>query len=307
MKNKNVYSACKSILSQKPLCVMFVLAAALTLNASFAFGQKIGHTTWIKGPTYGASANYDESADSGWIPFQLRPGWIVVDYEDHRNSKFGRAEVHVAYTQAGGNFSSTTSTAAAFDTVIKAAAQKGMMQYAGQLRSQKQRAIQVINQMSSSHRTVSVRATATGAGNFFDQKGSSISGYLKLKVMYIGTPQTIRQQMQSALNQINQQGGNNTGSNNQWSGLTGNYVSNWGRVWIQQNGSQVSGKVMHQNGAQGTFTGQISGRTLTLKWRTGSDFGTAELKINPNGYQLAGDWRSAKTGQLAAWTMTKQR
>lgn len=178
------------------MCVVVLLS--VSVNA-----EQIGETKWIDGPTYGASANWNESKTSPVAFAQIDDGWTVIGYQDVRYSSFGRTSINVSYLQAGGTFVASGQVASSFDSAINAAMQKGLQGYAAQLTNQKNTWTSYVTQMASSHKTISVTATATGSGNPFDQKGASISGKLRIRVQYLGTPNYLSNYLNGIVNKIN--------------------------------------------------------------------------------------------------------
>jgi hypothetical protein len=86
--------------------------------------------------------------------------------------------------------------------------------------------------------------------------------------------------------------------------LSNVYRSNYGTVYLSQQGTQVSGRIDYGNGRIGTFTGSISGNQLVLNWRNGADFGQAWLSIDSQS-NLAGTFRSSYNGQGGNWHMSR--
>ncbi|MEQ8787450.1 MAG: hypothetical protein RIC55_14195 [Pirellulaceae bacterium] len=82
----------------------------------------------------------------------------------------------------------------------------------------------------------------------------------------------------------------------------GNYQSNYGNVYISQQGNRISGNIRYRNGHTGTFNGTINGNRLTLNWQNGPDYGVASLNIDTRG-NIAGPFHSNYNSGRGYWQL----
>ncbi len=170
----------------KTLLVYFAITPFI-FHVDSCSAQEIGDSKWVKGPTYSAQANWNETDSNGGTPWQIPDGWVVIDYRDNRQSKYGRAGVNISYVQAGGRFVSSQEIGDSYNSLIHAAYEKDFRRYAGKLREERDAFMRTSQLFESSHNTIVVTAKARGSQNTFDRRGASIKGFLQLKLVYLGT------------------------------------------------------------------------------------------------------------------------
>ncbi len=159
----------------------------------------IGDEKWIDGPTYGASASWDDDVTMPPAVWQLEDGWTVLNYYDQRSGSYGHASLNVSFIQANGTYASTTDVQGMYDQAINIAVRYGDDQYAAYLRNKKSWNQQVVANYSANHSTVSATASASGSHNIVDETGAAISGKLKLHLLFIGTPYAVQQMSLAAI------------------------------------------------------------------------------------------------------------
>jgi hypothetical protein len=203
------YSDCQYIQKESDLrrfseCIFVVLPSLMLFASSgIVYAQDIGETKWIKGPTFSAGANWDNTdvdEESWQIPEE---GWIVVDYKIVETSNFGRTTVGVSYVSAPGRFVSMAEVQNRYETAIQTAFNYGAIGAKGDLEEERENAMRVVREYGNARNTIIVKAKATGSGNTIDRKGASIKGYVNVRLRYIGAAAAIDESIKRAVQVLN--------------------------------------------------------------------------------------------------------
>jgi hypothetical protein len=185
------------------VCTALVIPAAP--NPAFAEEascEEIGQVYQRKGPTYGAVAAWDESTTVATPPWQLRPGEVVIDYEDVNYWKIGNTSLNIGHVAAGGEYAGSSDISTEFQGAINLAAAYGDHQFKASLEQKRNEHTSIANQYSANRNTVVVIASAKGNQNFFDRKKGDIAGHIMLTIRCVGTRETVHKSSALALQQV---------------------------------------------------------------------------------------------------------